>query len=138
MIAFKDVLTHWETEANALYKLLFWSHQLTATTQLKTLRQLILRKFTADECTGAAGSMKLRQLGAFVIQSLTLAYSHEKEATTVGMRVTEHTEDICKNYVKLVKGCCCCVGTDLPLLMLLLEHRVATVLCLRQLGMNQL
>ncbi|DBB13171.1 TPA: hypothetical protein ACH3X3_004925 [Trebouxia sp. C0006] len=62
LIAFKDVLTHWETEANALYKPLVWSHQLTATTQLKTSRQLILRKFTTDECTGAAGSMKLGQL----------------------------------------------------------------------------
>ncbi len=126
MTAFKDVLTHWETEANALYKPLVWSHQLTATTELKTSRQLILRKFTADKCTGAAGSMKLGQLGAFVNQSLTLAYSHEKEATTVGMRVTEHIEDICNNYVKLVKGCCC-VGTDLPLLMLLYEHRFAAV-----------
>ena len=65
--------------------------------------------------------MKLGQLGAFVNQSLTLAYSHEKQATTVGMRVTS-TEDICKNCVKLVKGCCCCVGAELPLLMLWYEH----------------
>ena len=66
-----------------------------ADTQLKTSRQLILRNFTADECTGAAGNMKLGQLGAFVNQTLKLAYSLGKEA--VGMRVTEHIKDICKN-----------------------------------------
>ena len=71
--------------------------------------------------------MKPGQLGAFLKQSLKLAYSLGKEAEVVGMRVTEHIEDICKNYVKLEKGCCCCVGTELPLLMLVYEHRFAAV-----------
>ena len=71
--------------------------------------------------------MKLGQLGAFVNQSLKLAYSLTKEAAVVGMRVTARIEDICKNYFKLEKGCCCCVGTDLPLLMLLYEHKFAAV-----------
>ena len=75
-----------------------------ATTQLKTSKQLILGKFTADECTEAAARMKLGQLGAFVHQSLKLAYSLGQEADIVSMRITEHVEEICKQYVKLVQG----------------------------------
>ena len=41
--------------------------------------------------------MKLGQLGAFVNQSLKLAYSRGEDAEIVGMKVTEHIEDICKN-----------------------------------------
>ncbi len=39
LTAFKDFLTDWETEANALYKPLVWSHQLT--TRAVCQRQLI-------------------------------------------------------------------------------------------------
>ncbi len=48
--------------------------------------------------------MKLGQLGAFVHQSLKLAYSLGQKADIVGMRITEHAEEICKQYVKLVQG----------------------------------
>jgi len=47
--------------------------------------------------------MKLGQLGALMHQSLVAAYSLRPEAVIVGMLLVEHTDDICKEHVKLVK-----------------------------------